>query len=263
MAALLGSAAAVFPYLYMVLQSLAPWDEVERVIWPSRLTLRSYVWLFTGGETGLARPWLRALFNSFLVSGADTLAMVAFGAMVGYALSRIRFRGARWIESFLMFHMFYPAIILIIPTFLIIRYLGLYDTYLAMILPKAVSVWAIFMYTTFFRSMPEELLDAARVDGAGEWTVVTRILLPMSTTLTTVVALVLFMERWTELLWDLLAVKSYKYMTLNVLLATMKGPYGIYPGPLYAASVVLTLPVVILFLLFSRRFFSGFHYIFR
>ncbi|MCG0238376.1 MAG: carbohydrate ABC transporter permease [Firmicutes bacterium] len=263
LAATLAVIPALFPYLYMVLQSLAPWNEVERVIWPSKFTLRSYVWLLTGGDTALARPWLRALFNSFLVSAADTLAVLVFGAMTGYALARVRFKGARWIQSFLLFHMFYPSIILIIPTFLIVRFLGLYDTYLAMILPKAVSVWVIFMYATFFQSVPQDLLDAARVDGAGEWTVLTRILLPMSSTLTTVLGLVVFMERWTELLWDLVAVKSHHLMTLNVLLTTMKGPYGTYPGPLCAASVLLTLPIVIVFLIFSRRFFSGFQYIFR
>ncbi|HEY8346696.1 MAG TPA: carbohydrate ABC transporter permease [Symbiobacteriaceae bacterium] len=261
--AILGASFSIFPYLYMVLQSLAPWNEVDRRVIPTTLTLRSYEFLLTGGETGLPRPWFRAFFNSFVVTGVDTLAMLVVGAMVGYALARLPFRGARVVRSFLLFQMFYPSIILLIPTFLIIKYLGLYNTYMGMILPKAVNLWAIFMFSSFFASIDKELLEAARVDGASEWTVLVRVILPMSTTIATVVGLVLFMERWSELLWDLLVVKDQNLMTLNVLLATMKGPYGTYPGPLYAASVLLTLPIVITFLIFSKRFLSGFQFIFR
>lgn len=261
--AVLGAVLSIFPYLYMVMQSLAPWNEVDRRVFPTSVSLRSYQFLLTGGVTGLARPWLRALFNSFLVTGVDTIAMLAAGMMVGYALARLPFRGARVIRSFLLFQMFYPSIILLIPTFLIIRYLGLYNSYLGMILPKAVNLWAIFMFTSFFASVDRELVEAARVDGASEWTVIARIMLPMSRTIATVVGLVLFMERWSELLWDLLVVKDPNRMTLNVLLATMKGPYGTYPGPMYAGSVLLTLPIVIAFVVFSKRFLSGFQFIFR
>jgi len=258
-----GALISIFPYLYMVMQSLAPWNEVDRRVFPTTFTLRSYQFLLTGGEAGLARPWFRAFFNSFLVTGVDTLCMLVVGAMVGYALARLPFRGARIVRNFLMFQMFYPSIILLIPTFLIIKTLNLNDSYMGMILPKAVNLWAIFMFSSFFASIDRDLIEAARVDGASEWTVMTRIIMPMSTTIVTVVGLVLFLERWSELLWDLLVVKDPNRMTLNVLLATMKGPYGNYPGPMYAASVLLTLPILILFIIFSKRFLSGFQFIFR
>jgi len=261
--ATIGALISIFPYLYMVMQSLAPWNEVDRRVFPTTFTLRSYQFLLTGGEAGLARPWFRAFFNSFLVTGVDTLCMLLVGAMVGYALARLPFRGAKVVRNFLMFQMFYPSIILLIPTFLIIKTLGLNNTYMGMILPKAVNLWAIFMFSSFFASIDRELVEAARVDGASEWTVMSRIIMPMSTTIVTVVGLVLFLERWSELLWDLLVVKDPSHMTLNVLLATMKGPYGNYPGPMYAASVLLTLPILILFIIFSKRFLSGFQFIFR
>lgn len=261
--ATIGALISIFPYLYMVMQSLAPWNEVDRRVFPTTFTLRSYQFLLTGGEAGLARPWFRAFFNSFLVTGVDTLCMLLVGAMVGYALARLPFRGAKVVRNFLMFQMFYPSIILLIPTFLIIKTLGLNNTYMGMILPKAVNLWAIFMFSSFFASIDRELVEAARVDGASEWTVMSRIIMPMSTTIVTVVGLVLFLERWSELLWDLLVVKDPNHMTLNVLLATMKGPYGNYPGPMYAASVLLTLPILILFIIFSKRFLSGFQFIFR
>lgn len=253
----------VFPYLYMILSSLAPWEQVDRKIIPTKLTLRSYEWLLTGGENVIPRPWLRAFFNSLLVTVSSTLLMLTTAILVGYSLAKLKFKGNRLINNMILFQMFYPAIILLIPLFLIIRYFGLYDTYWAMILPKAVNLWAIFMYTNFFRGIPDELIEAAKMDGAGQLKIITRIILPMSKSITTIIFLFLFMERWVELLWDMLVVNSEKMLTLNVLLAQMFGPYGGYPGPMYAASVLLTLPILILFIIFSRNFKEGMQFVLK
>ncbi|MGQ9700192.1 MAG: carbohydrate ABC transporter permease [Candidatus Bipolaricaulaceae bacterium] len=247
----------ILPYLYMLVQSLAPWSEVDRVFVPSSLGLHSYTWLLAGGAASFPRPWLRALGNSALVATVVTLSRVILGALVGYALAALSFRGRRIIQNFILFHMFYPGIILLVPTFLLIRALGLYDTYAAMILPGLVSTWAIFMYANFFRTVPKEVVEAARMDGAGELRVVFQIMIPIARPVTAIVFLFLFMERWIELLWDLIVVRDPAKQTLNVLLATMFGPYGGYQGPLYAAGVLLTFPVILLFLIFSRRFVQG------
>ena len=251
------------PYVYMLAQSLAPWDQVQRSFIPTSLSLRSYTWLITGGEFGLARPWMQGLLNSFIVTAADTAGQVTFGAIVGYALSVLAFRGQRTISSFILFQMFYPSIILLVPTFLVIQNLGFYNTYFGMILPYVLSVWAIFMYTNFFGTIPRELVEAARLDGAGELTIIVRLMVPMSVAITTVIFLFLFMQRWVELMWDLIIVSDPEKRTLNVLLATMFGPYGSYPGPLYAASVFLSFPILILFLSFSRRFVSGVEFVIK
>lgn len=247
----------VTPYLYMLLQSLAPWSEVDRVFLPSSLSLRSYKWLLAGGAEALPRPWLRALGNSVLVTSVVTISRVFFGALVGYALAVLSFRGRRLIQNFILFHMFYPGIILLVPTFLLIRALGLYNTYSAMIIPGLVSTWAIFMYANFFRSVPKEVVEAARMDGAGEVRIIFQIMIPIARPVTAIVFLFLFMERWIELLWDLIVVRDPAKQTLNVLLTTMFVPYGGYPGPLYAAGVLLTFPIILLFLLFGRRFVQG------
>ncbi|REJ17670.1 MAG: sugar ABC transporter permease [Caldibacillus debilis] len=253
----------VFPYVYMVLGSLAPWDEVDKKIIPSRLTLRSYEWLFGGGDTVLPRPWLRAFFNSIIVTLSSTFLMMATAVLVGYSLTKIKFKGSGFINNVILFQMFYPAVILLIPLFLIIRHFGLYDTYWAMILPKAVSLWAIFMYTNYFRSIPNEVIEAAKIDGAGTFRIIISIILPMSKSITTIIFLFLFMERWVELLWDMLVVNDENLKTLNVLLAQMFGPYGAYPGPMYAASVLLTLPILILFVIFSRNFKKGMDFVLK
>jgi len=261
--AVAGVLVAVTPYLYMVLHSLAPWNEVNRRFIPTELTLRSYEWLLQGSRTVAPKPWLRALLNSAIVTAGSTFLMVVCGLVVGYALSRLRFRGQQTVYNIILFQMFYPAIVILVPTFLIVRALGLYDTYWGMIVPKAVSLWAIFMFTSFFKSIPQDIIDAARIDGLSELGIVFRIALPMSMPITTVITLFLFMERWSELLWDLIIVQDENLMTLNVLIATMSGPYGNYPGGLYAASVILTLPILILFLIFSKYFRQGFQLVLK
>lgn len=247
----------VYPYLYMVLNSFADWSQVDRQLVPSKFSLKSYEWLLTGGEVGIARPWMNAFFNSVIVSVASTFLMMLFGIMVAYALSKLKFRGRDTVNNFVLFHMFFPAIILLIPNFLIIQKVGLYDTYWAMIIPKAVSLWAIFMYTNFFKAVPDAFIEAAKLDGASDFKILYKIMLPMSKSITAVIFLFLLMERWTELLWDMIVVRSDNMLTLNVLLSQMFGPYGSYPGPLYAASVLLTVPIIIMFAIFGKKFKEG------
>lgn len=257
----IGVTAAVFPFVYLILQSLAPWDQVDTRVVPSSFTLRSYTWLFF--DAGARDPWVRALFNSFLVTVASVLLMVVSAGLVGYALSLIPFRGRGLINNAILFHMFFPAIILLVPTFLIVRYAGLYNTYGGMIIPTAMSVWAIFMYSSFFRSVSSEMIEAARIDGASELAIVFRIIVPVSLPITAVITLFLFMDRWGQLLWDLMVVSDRSKMTLSVLLASLSGSYAPYPGPIYAASTLLTLPVLIVFWFFRKSFTAGISFVFR
>ncbi|TZE82421.1 carbohydrate ABC transporter permease [Calorimonas adulescens] len=253
----------MYPYVYMILNSLAPWDQVDRRIIPTGLTLKSYIWLLFGGTDVMPRPWLRAFANSMIVTVSSTFLMMVTAILVAYALSKLVFKGKKTINNVIMFQMFYPSIILLIPTFILVRKLGLYDTYWGMIIPKSVSLWAIFMYTNFFKAIPNELIEAAKIDGANEIKILFKIVLPMSKSITTVIFLFLFMERWVELLWDMLVVHNQNLLTLNVMLAQMFGPYGAYPGPMYAASVILTLPILILFIIFSKNFKEGIQFVLK
>lgn len=247
----------VFPYLYMVLMSFAAWDQVDRSLIPTSYTIRSYEWLFLGGDAVIPRPWLRAFFNTFFVSAASTFLMMITGIVVAYTLAKIKFKGASFLNNAILFQMFFPAIILLVPLFLLVQNAGLYDTYWAMIIPKALSLWAVFMYTNFFRAVPDTFIESAKLDGASTLQIMFKIVVPMSKSITIVIFLFLFMERWTELLWDMIVVRSDTMLTLNVLISQMFGPYGGYPGPMYAASVLLTLPILILFLFFAKKFQEG------
>lgn len=247
----------IYPYIYMVLNSFADWSQVDKKFFPTEYSLKSWEWLLGGGESVIPRPWINAFFNSFLVSAGSTILMMVSAVMVSYALAKIQFKGRDTINNVILFQMFFPAIILLIPTFLVIQKVGMYDSYWGMILPKAMSLWAVFMYTNFFKAIPDTFIEAAKLDGASEMQIMFKIVLPMSKSITTVIFLFLFMERWTELLWDMLIAKSDNMLTLNVLLSQMFGPYGGYPGPMYAASVLLTLPIIVIFLLFAKKFQEG------
>lgn len=247
----------IFPFIYLVLNSFAAWNEVDRSLLPSHLTLRSWSWLFGNASTSADAPWIPAFFHTVIVSVISTGLMMFFALVVSYALAKIQFKGKRLVNHLIMFQMFFPVIILLVPQFLMVSKVGLADTFIGMIAPTALSLWAIFMYTNFFKAIPDALLESAKLDGANELTILFKIVLPMSKSITTVIFLFLFTDRWTNLLWDMIISKSDSTVTLNVLISQMFGPYNTYPGPMYAASVILTLPLIILFLVFQKQFQEG------
>ncbi|MFU0789714.1 MAG: carbohydrate ABC transporter permease [Virgibacillus proomii] len=247
----------IFPFVYLVLHSFADWDQVDRKLIPSSFSLRSWSWLLGDSATAANAPWIGAFINTIIVATISTVLMMLFALTVGYALAKVNFKGKKLVDNFIIFQMFFPGIILLIPQFLLVTKMGLLDSYTGMIAPTAISLWAIFMYTNFFRAIPDTLIEAAKLDGASDLTILFKVVLPMSKSITTVIFLFLYTERWTNLLWDMIVSKSDQTVTLNVLISQMFGPYGTYPGPMYAASVLLTIPLIIIFLVFSKRFQDG------
>ncbi|EIX0104618.1 carbohydrate ABC transporter permease [Listeria monocytogenes] len=247
----------IYPFIYLVLNSFAAWDQVDKKLIPTEFTTRSWDWLFGNSVVAAPAPWIHAFINTIIVSTIATGLMLLFGLMVGYALAKVDFKGKKIVNNAILFQMFFPAIILLIPQFLMITDFGLLDTYAGMIIPTMLSLWAVFMYTNFFKAIPDTLIEAAKLDGASDLKILFRVVLPMSKSITTVIFLFLFTDRWTNLLWDMLVTKSDGTVTLNVLISQMFGPYATYPGPMYAASVLLTLPLIILFLFFSKKFQEG------
>lgn len=246
---------SLFPYYYMLLQSFTPWDKVDKVMLPTDFTLKSYEYLVGKGGANNSMMWVKALLNSFLVSFPTAVISVAVGLAVGYSVVKLRFRGEKFIMDSLLFQMFFPAIILLVPRYMIAKPLA--NNYLGMIVPLCISVWAIFMYINYFRTLPNEIFEAARIDGAGAMRILYKIAFPITKSVTTIVFLSIFMQRWSELMWDMLIAPDIKMQTLNVLISTQFKPMGSFPGPMYAASVILTLPIIALFLCFSKYFREG------
>jgi multiple sugar transport system permease protein len=248
-------AISLFPYYYMVIQSFTAWEQVDKVMVPHGFTLRSYEYLIGKGGATNSMMWVRALVNSFLVAFPTAIISVIIGLCNGYSVCKLKFKGDRFIMDSLLFQMFFPTIILLVPRYMIAKPLA--NTYGGMIIPMCISIWAIFMYINYFKTLPNELFEAAKIDGAGELRIIFRIAFPVTKSVTTIVFLSIFMQRWSELMWDMLIAPNIKMQTLNVLISTQFKPMGAFPGPMYAASVILTLPIIILFLCFSKYFKEG------
>ena len=253
---------SLFPLYYMTLQSVVDWTTVDKTIVPKNLSLASYDYLFHSTNSGDTMMWLRALGNSLLVCIPVTLVALSVGLLVGYAMTKLKhFSGKRIIFNLLLFEMFFPKIMLLVPKYMILKDLA--NTYAGMIIPTMISTWAIFMYINYFETLPNEVFEAARVDGANTFRILYHIAMPATLPITTIVFLTTFMQRWNELMWDMLIAPSTRFQTLNVLISTRFNMMAQHPGPLYAASVILTLPIVILFLCFSRNFREGIHFMLK
>lgn len=253
-------AISLFPFYYMVVQSLQPWDRVDKSFFPTSLTLKSYgVLLGKGGSTN-PLMWVRAFFNSLIVSVPTAFLSVAVGLMTGYASTKLRYKGKSAIYYSLLFQMFFPTIILLVPRYLLVKPFA--NSYPGMILPLCISVWAVFMYINYFKSVPDSVFESARIDGASEFRILYKIALPTSKSISIIVFLSIFMNRWCELMWDMLIAPDIHMKTLNVLISA-QFRQTIIPGPMYAASVVLTLPVILLFLCFSRYFSQGINFMIK
>ena len=248
-------AISLFPYYYMVLQSFTSWDQVDKVMVPHGFTLRSYEYLIGKGGATNSMRWVRALINSFLVAFPTAVISVIIGLCNGYSVCKLKFKGERFIMDSLLFQMFFPTIILLVPRYMIAKPMA--NTYGGMIIPMCISIWAIFMYINYFKTLPNEVFEAAKIDGAGELRIIFYIAFPITKSVTTIVFLSIFMQRWSELMWDMLIAPNIQMQTLNVLISTQFKPMGAFPGPMYAASVILTLPIIILFLCFSKYFKEG------
>ena len=248
-------AISLFPYYYMVLQSFTAWDQVDKVMVPHGFTLRSYEYLIGKGGATNSMMWVRALVNSFLVAFPTAIISVIIGLCNGYSVCKLKFKGERFIMDTLLFQMFFPTIILLVPRYMIAKPLA--NTYGGMIIPMCISIWAIFMYINYFKTLPNEVFEAAKIDGAGELRIIFYIAFPITKSVTTIVFLSSCMQRWSELMWDMLISPNIQMQTLNVLISTQFKPMGAFPGPMYAASVILTLPIIILFLCFSKYFKEG------
>jgi len=248
----------LIPFAWMFLASLKPTAEIFTRLWPTRFTLEHYELIFRGG-TALRRPFLRSVFNSFSVAATETAAIVAIGALTGYALGRLEFKGRDLLYNTILYQMIFPGILFLIPTFLLVMRLGLVNTYLGMVVRFLADATAVFLFAQFFRTIPRDLTDAARVDGAGELTILWRIVIPLSGSVTAFVALFNFQARWNEFLWNLIVARKYELMTLPVLLASFTHEYGggQYAGARMAGATVLTLPMLILFVLARRYFEEG------
>jgi len=196
--------------------------------------------------------------NSFIVSGFTVVANVLFSSMAGYALAKLPFRGRRLVFGAVLMAMMVPYVALFVPQFFVIVQLGLVNTLTAMVLPIAVMPIAVFIMRQFADSIPDDLLEAARLDGAGEFRIFFGIFLPLLGPAVATVAIITFLNSWNYFLWPLIVAQSQDTYTLPVGLsiasqAANSTDYGL----LLAGAVVVLLPVLLLFLFLQKYFVRG------
>ncbi len=252
---------SLFPYYYMLIQSLMDWTVVDQKFFDTKLSLNSYTYLLFNSNSSNPFMWIKALLNSLIVSVPTAIITIGAGLLIGYSSAQLKFSGSKIVFNTLLFQMFFPTIILLVPRYFLM--MNFANSYVGMILPLSVTLWAIFMYINYFKSLPNSVFEAARIDGASELKILYSFGIPFSKSVTTIVFLTTFMGRWSELMWDMIISPNVKYQTLNVLISTQFKPMGNLPGPMYAASVMLTLPIIILFLCFSKYFKEGVNFMLK
>ena len=244
----------VLPFLWMVATSLM--DELAVFAYPPPLVprpakLRNYL------DAWRALPFGRFYFNSLVFSLAVVVGQVATSALAAYAFARLRFPGRDRIFALFLGVLMVPAILLLIPRFLIINALGWVDTWPGLISTELVSVWGIFLLRQFFLSIPQELEDAARLDGANDWTIFWRVVLPLSRPALATLALFAFVDAWKNFQWPLIATRSMGMRTVEVGIASFHSfYYSNWPYQM-AAAVTAIAPVLLIFFLAQRYFVRG------
>lgn len=248
------SLAAVVPLYWMFATSLTPSALTVKFppeLVPTEPTLRNY-------RDVLAQPnFMRWVLNSLVQAVSVTLVTVATASMAGYALAKLPFRGAKPLFWLLMLSMMLPFEAILVPLFLVVTRLGLVDSYLGLILPLLVSPFSIFLMKQFIGTLPTELLDAARVDGAGEARIFWEVVLPLVRPGLAFLGIITFVAQWNSFVWPLVVTRSSSMRTLQVGLVLVREQEPLFYGLHMAAAVLAAVPVIVVFFAFQRYFLRG------
>jgi alpha-1,4-digalacturonate transport system permease protein len=245
---------ALIPIVWLVLGSFkTPTELSER---PPSLLPDS--WGLSNYTEALTRfDFTSYLFNSVVVTLAATLLTLAINSMAAYALAKYNFRGKNGLFLLTLATIMIPLQVILIPVYQVVASLGMVNTLWGLIIPAAATPTGVFILRQYMLSIPDELIEAARVDGAGEFRIFLRIVLPMCRPALAVVAILSIMWRWNDFLWPLVVAQSEAVYTLPVALARFTAEETVPFNLIIAMSVVTVLPVIILFLFFQRQIVTG------
>ncbi|WP_230769994.1 carbohydrate ABC transporter permease [Sphingomonas sp. Leaf4] len=253
----------VAPLLYMLIVSFMPRGESTMLpipLWPSRWSLENYHELLV--RRRIDDAWfdyriLPALRNSIGIAALSTLLGLLLTVPAGYAFAKLRFRGRDRLLKLLIASLIVPGQVAMLPLFLIFRQLGLVNSYAGVILPGLAGIFAILFVRQATLSIPDELIDAARMDGASERRIFGVIVLPLLTPVVVTLALFLFLGSWNDFLWPLIVLADQHRYTLPVAVAAIAREHAADGELMMAASVVTTMPILLLFLLLQRYYLTG------
>ncbi|MGX5681919.1 carbohydrate ABC transporter permease [Schumannella luteola] len=243
----------LFPYLFMLLTSFKTNEQFYDNFWGISLPLNVDNYLVAWNQVS---PYL---VTSIVVAAASTLGTIALGATSAYVIARYRFLGRNVVFAFVAVLMMIPNIASIIPLFVLVKDLGMLNTYWVLIVPQIAGglVLAIILMKTFFEGVPQELFDAAKLDGANGVRLFWSIMLPLSYPIIGTVALMTVISVWNDFFWPLLTISENALRTVPVGLAFFQGQNSTQWGPLFAGYAISSLPVLLLFTFLSKWFLAG------
>jgi multiple sugar transport system permease protein len=242
------------PLIWLLLSSVMSDAEINRfppALWPSHISLGGYRYVL--GNAMFPR-WFA---NSLIVSLTSVVSNLVFGALGGYAFARMRFAGSRTLLVMMLATMAIPFQLTMIPTFLVMKKLGLIDTLGALIVPSLVTPFAVFLLRQFFLSLPRELEEAAWIDGCSRLRVLWSVVLPLSRPALSTVAVLTFLTTWNDLTWPLIAINHDVHYTLQLGLTTFQGQHHTRWSAVMAGNVVTVLPVLLAFLGAQKSFIQS------
>ncbi|MBZ0302270.1 MAG: carbohydrate ABC transporter permease [Anaerolineae bacterium] len=249
-----GSGIMLLPFLWMLSTSLKTPPEIFTYppTWiPKELAWDNYERALT------SMPFGRFYFNSLFVACSVTFLQLLTSSLAAFAFARLRFRGRNTLFVLYLATLMIPFPVLLIPNFIIVRQLGWYDTYQALILPPAFSAFSTFLLRQHYLNLPMELDDAARIDGATSLQIWLRVVLPMTRTTLAALAIFIFLNSWNDFLWPLVVTNSQDMRTVPIGLNSFQGQYSVRWNLLMAAAVSAMLPVLVVYVLAQKWFIRG------
>jgi ABC-type glycerol-3-phosphate transport system permease component len=251
---LLGALSFIYPFIWMLSASLSPENEIAKLtLLPSSFTFHSYQQVVEKIPIG------RAFINSLLVSLSITIGVLMFGSMVGYSLSKLNFRGRNIVFYIIIFTMTLPFQITLIPQYILMVQFGWVDTYFSLIIPYLMNAFAIILFRQYFMNMPQDLIDAARIDGCNELQILYKVIWPNSIPALVTVGIITFMASWNEVLWPLIVIREEQLMTMPqlVTLFAIGGRAESQLGIKLASATMLAIPIVLAYIFFQRYFIQS------
>ncbi len=238
----------LFPLLWMASIAFKPAAEsFSSALIPESPTLDNFIYVLTGV------PFIRYMLNSFFVSATVTIVALFFHTMAGYALARLRFPG-REIIFLAIFSTFLVSLpVVIVPLFIIVKAMGMINSYAGLIVPAIFNAFGIFLLRQYYLSLPREIEEAAVIDGAGYWRIYWSIILPLSRPMISALAILFFLANWNSFLWPLTITSNPNLWMVQVGIANFKSQYSASWNYMMAASTIVAIPTLVLFVIFQRQ----------
>lgn len=253
---LIGIIYTLLPFLWMLGTSFKSSTEIVRMpptLWPENFTLKSYQTIFTDPRVPLPRFYL----NSIIVSFSIVLMVLFTSTLAGFVFAKYQFFGKNIFFSLILATMMIPFQVTMIPLYLLLVKLKITDSLLGLIVPGAASAFGIFLMRQFIESIPSELIDAARIDGASEWGIYSRIIMPQMGAALATLGIFQFMGTWNDYLWPLIVITTTEKRTLPIMLSWYNSQHGSRFDLTMATSVLVILPILVVYFLFQRWIVRG------